>query len=68
MTVRDRHNSLSRGSPQPPFPFFRRTALVPNIFLVLKVVGKRVSALRADLNDVSAFRNVEVSDAQLAFR
>ena len=66
--VRDRHSSLSRGSPHPPFPFFRRIPLVPNIFLVLSVIGKRVWALRADLSDVSAFRNVEVSDAQLAFR
>jgi hypothetical protein len=65
--VRDRHNSLSRGSPQPPFPFFNRIPLVPNIFLVFKVDGKSVWALRADLSDVSAFRNVEVSVPQFAF-
>lgn len=65
--VRDRHNSLSRGSPQPPFPFFKRSALVPNKFFVLKDVGKSVLALRAELSDDSAFRKVDVSVAQLAF-
>lgn len=66
--VRDRHRSLSRGSPHPPFPFFNRTTLVPNIFLTLNEVGNKVLAFRPDASDASAFRKVEVSEAQLALR
>lgn len=66
--VRDRQRSLSRGSPQPPLPFFSLRDRLPNIFFTRSEAGNSVFALRADPKDVSALRRVDVSDAQLAFR
>lgn len=66
-TVRDRHSSLSRGSPQPPLPFFSFTTLLPIKFFTRRLEGNKVPAFLPDAKLASAFCKVDVSVEQLAF-